>query len=208
MAYFAIMPRDFSRGFIISPPFFGVNMDKKTEFFTAKRVAILGMMTAVAYLLTLLSFPIFPMAPFLMLDFSFSIMLLAGYMLGPLSSLIIVVVVNLLGAIGSSGGITGAVANTVTAMVFVCIPSLVYKYKKGLKWVVLVLFACVLLQCAVALPMNRYVTFYIYHISNPAGLFAEVWWCILLFNFIKGVSNGLITILLYKRLKNLLGKFL
>ena len=183
-------------------------MNKNTEFFTAKRVAILGTMTAVSYLLTLISFPIFPMAPFLMLDFSFAIMLLAGYMLGPLSSLIIVVAVNLLGAIGSSGGITGAIANTVTAMVFVCIPSFIYKYKKGLKYVVVVLLACIILQCAVSLPMNRYVTFYIFHIKDPAGLFAEVWWCILLFNLIKGLSNGLITILLYKRLKNLLGKFL
>ena len=183
-------------------------MGNKTEFFTAKRVAILGTMTAVAYLLTLISFPIFPMAPFLMLDFSFAIMLLAGYMLGPVSSIVIVVVVNLLGAIGSSGGITGAVANTITALVFVVIPSFVYKYKKGLKWVILVLCASILLQSAVSLPMNRYVTFYIYHIGDPAGLFANVWWCILVFNIIKGVTNGLITILLYKRLKNLLGKFL
>ncbi|MBR2337316.1 MAG: ECF transporter S component [Clostridia bacterium] len=183
-------------------------MESKKEFFSAKRIAILGTMTAVAYLLTLISFPIFPMAPFLMLDFSFAIMLLAGYMLGPLSAAIIVVAVNLLGAIGSSGGITGALANTVTATVFVVIPSLVYKYKKGLKWVILVLCACIILQCAVALPMNRYVTFYIFHIEDPAGLFAKVWWCILLFNLIKGVANGLITVLLYKRLKNLLGKFL
>ena len=183
-------------------------MEEKKEFFTAKRVAILGVMTAVAYLLTLVSFPLFPSAPFLMLDFSFSIMLLAGYMLGPLSAVVIVFAVNLLGAIGSSGGLTGALANTVTAVVFVVIPSLAYKYKKGFKWVIIVLSLCILLQCAVSLPMNRYVTFYIFSIKDPAGLFARVWWCILLFNFIKGVATGVITVLLYKRLKNLLGKFL
>ena len=183
-------------------------MERKNNFFSAKRIAILGTMTALSYLLTLVSFPIFPMAPFLMLDFSFAIMLLTGYMLGPISALIIVLVVNLLGAIGSSGGLTGALANTVTAFVFVVIPSLVYKYKKGLKWVIPVLCACVVLQCLISLPMNRYVTFYIFHIKDPAGLFAEVWWCILLFNLIKGVANGLITVLIYKRIKNLLGKFL
>ena len=183
-------------------------MEQNAQKFNAKRVAILGVMSAVAYLFTLISFPIFPMAPFLMLDFSFAIMLLTGYMLGPVSALIIVLVVNLLGAIGSSGGITGALANTVTAMTFVVIPSLIYRYKKGLKWVIPVLLACIILQCLVSLPMNRYVTFYIFNIKDPAGLFAEVWWCILLFNLIKGVANGLITILLYKRLKNLLGKFL
>ena len=31
-------------------------------------------------------------------------------------------------------------------------------YKKGLKWVTIVLSVCVVLQCLVSLPMNRYVT--------------------------------------------------
>ena len=182
----------------------------KNEFFTAKKIATLGVAIALSYLTTLLSFPLFPGTPafFLELDFSFAIMLLTGYILGPISALIIVVITNLLGMIGSTGGITGAVANTVTAIVFVVIPTLVYKKQKGLKWVIIVLAICVLAQALIALPMNRYVTFYIFQIENPADFFGQTWVYILIFNLIKGVANSIITILLYKRLKNLLGKFI
>ena len=183
-------------------------MDKKTEFFTAKRVAILGVMTAVAYLLTILSFPIFPTAPFLKLDFSFAVMLLAGYMLGPLSATIIAIVVNLLGTIGSLGGITGAIANTSTAIVFVVLPALLYKLKKGFKWVVIVLVICSILEIAVALVTNRFINYPLYFNDLAKSQFEMHFWFLLLFNAIKCVSNGLITILLYKRLKNLLHKFI
>ena len=212
----------FRCGFFMPSPFLGVimeqnqqqnlpqNQQKSTQFFTAKRIAILGIATALAYLTTLISFPLFPGTPafFLELDFSFAIMLLTGYILGPISALIIVVITNLLGMIGSSGGFTGAIANTITAIVFVVIPSLVYKKQKGLKWVIVVLAICVLAQALVALPMNRYVTFYIFQIDNPKEFFAQTWWYILIFNLIKGVLNSIITILLYKRLKFLLGKIL
>jgi len=183
-------------------------MEEKKTIFTAKKIALLGVMTALAYGVSMLSFPIFPVAPFLKLDFSFAIMLLVGYMLGPIPATIMVVVVNMLGMIGSDGGIAGAIANTVMAGAYVIIPSALYKYKKGLKWVIAVLGGCILLQAILSLPMNRYVTFIIYQISNPANVFASLWVYILVFNLIKGVSNGIITILLYKRLKNLLHKFL
>ncbi len=185
-------------------------MEEKKKFFSAKRIATLGTAIAISYLTTLLSFPLFPGTPafFLELDFSFAVMLLTGYILGPISSLIIVVITNLLGMIGSTGGITGAVANTVTAIAFVVIPSLVYKKVKGLKWVIIVLSACVIFQALLSLPMNRYVTFYIFQIKNPAEFFKQTWGYILIFNLIKGVLNSIITILLYKRLKNLLGKIL
>ena len=44
--------------------------------------------------------------------------------------------------------------------------------------------------------------------EGAAATFGKVWWMIILFNIIKGVSNSVITILLYKRLRNLLNKFL
>jgi riboflavin transporter FmnP len=196
------------RGFLLIFPLFGGKMDKKTEFFTAKRVAILGTMTAAAYLLTLVSFPIFPVVPFLKLDFSFAVMLLAGYILGPLSAAIMAIVVNLLGAIGSLGGITGAIANTSTALVFVVLPTLVYKWKKGFKWVVIVLTVCSILEIFVALVTNRFINYPLYYKDLAKAQFELQFWFLVAFNAIKCVSNGLITILLYKRLKNLLGKFL
>ena len=48
-------------------------MKERSQFFTAKRVAILGVMIALAYGLSWLKIPM--LLPFLKLDFSFAIML-------------------------------------------------------------------------------------------------------------------------------------
>ena len=44
--------------------------------------------------------------------------------------------------------------------------------------------------------------------DGAAAFFADVWYLIILFNLIKGASNAAITVLLYKRLKKILHKFL
>ncbi len=181
-------------------------MDKNTEFFTAKRVAVLGVMIALCYALTWLKIPM--LLPFLKLDFSFSVMLLTGYILGPLSAEIIVVVVHTLGLIGSDAFGIGEIANFIMANVFVVLPTLIYKYKKGLNWVIIVLAICSVIEIAVALLTNRFITYPLYFNADAKIQFEMHFWLLLLFNAIKCVANGTVTILLYKRLKNLLGKFI
>ena len=181
-------------------------MKERSQFFTAKRVAILGVMIALAYGLSWLKIPM--LLPFLKLDFSFAIMLLVGYMLGPLSAEIIVVIVHVLGLIGSDAFGVGEIANFIMANVFVVLPAFIYKYKKGLKWVVIVLLACSLIEICVALLTNRFITYPLYFKSGAKTQFEMHFWLLLLFNAIKCVANGTVTILLYKRLKNLLGKFI
>ena len=61
---------------------------------------------------------------------------------------------------------------------------------------------------ALSLVTNRYMLLPMYMGSGAEEFFMQVWYYIVLFNVIKGVSNGIITILLYKRLKKLLHKFL
>ena len=181
-------------------------MGKNTEFFTAKKVAILGVMTALCYALTWLKIPM--LLPFLKLDFSFAIMLLTGYILGPLSAEIIVVIVHSLGLIGSDAFGIGEIANFIMANVFVVLPTFIYKYKKGFIWVINVLAMCSILEIVVAHLTNRFITYPLYFKYDAKMQFEMHFWLLLLFNAIKCISNGLITILLYKRLKNLLHKFI
>jgi len=101
-------------------------MEQK-KFFTAKKIAILGVMVGLSYALTWLKIPM--LLPFLKLDFSFAVMLLAGYMLGPLSAEIIVVIVHVLGLIGSDAFGIGEIANFIMANVFVVLPTFIYKYR-------------------------------------------------------------------------------
>ena len=87
------------------------------------------------------------------------------------------------------------------------VPTLVYRYKKGLPTVVWTLAVGVVLQIGAALISNRFVNFPLFMGEGAAEMFAALWWYVVLFNLIKGVAVSLITLLLYKRISWLLDKF-
>ena len=176
--------------------------------FSAKRLALIAVFTALSYGISFLEFPIFPAVSFLKLDFSFAIMLIASYMLGALSGEVIVIVFTLLKLPLSQTGMVGDLANFVMAQFFVVLPSLIYYYRRKFSVVVFSLVVSTAIISALSLVTNRYMLFPLYLGSGSDEFFIKVWYYILLFNVIKGVSNGIITILLYKRLKKILHKFL
>ena len=176
--------------------------------FSAKRLALIAVFTALAYGISFLEFPIFPAVSFLKLDFSFAIMLIASYMLGALSGEVIVVVFALLKLPLSQTGMVGDLANFVMAQFFAVLPSMIYYYRRKFSVVAFSLVGATAIISALSLVTNRYMLLPMYMGSGAEEFFMQVWYYIVLFNVIKGVSNGIITILLYKRLKKLLHKFL
>lgn len=176
--------------------------------FTAKKLALIAAFTALAFGASFLDFPVFPAAPFLKLDFSFAIMLIAAYMLGALSGEMTVIIFTLFRLPLSQTGMIGELANFIMAQFFVVIPSLIYERKRKFSVVTITLTAATLIISAVSLLINRYLLFPFYMQGGAAAFFADVWYLIVLFNLIKGASNAVITMLLYKRLKKILHKFL
>ncbi len=176
--------------------------------FSARRLALIAVFTALAYGISFLEFPIFPAVSFLKLDFSFAIMLIASYMLGALSGEVIVIVFTLLKLPLSQTGMVGDLANFVMAQFFVVMPSLIYYYRRKFSVVIFSLVVATAIVSALSLVTNRYMLLPMYMGSGAEEFFMRVWYYIVLFNVIKGVSNGIITVLLYKRLKKLLHKFL
>ena len=57
--------------------------------FTAKRLSLMAVFTALAYVVSLFDFPIFPAAPFLKLDFGNVFILLISFLLGPVEGMIV-----------------------------------------------------------------------------------------------------------------------
>ena len=176
--------------------------------FTAKKLALIAAFTALAFGASFLDFPVFPAAPFLKLDFSFAIMLIAAYMLGALSGEMTVIIFTLFRLPLRQTGMIGELANFIMAQFFVVIPSLIYERKRKFSVVTITLTAATLIISAVSLLINRYLLFPFYMQGGAAAFFADVWYLIVLFNLIKGASNAVITVLLYKRLKKILHKFL
>lgn len=183
-------------------------MEKSNQIFTGRRIALAAMFTAVAYGLSFLEFPIFPTAPFLKLDFSFSVQLIGAYMLGPVLGEMIVLIVQLLRLLTSSTGGVGELANFVAATCFVFVPSLIYVFKKGLPTVFISLIIGTVLQIGASLLSNRFLTFPLYMGDGAQAAFSSMFWFIVAFNAIKCAANAIITLLLYKRLKKLFNIFL
>ncbi len=181
------------------------DLPKKKSPFTAKKLALIAAFTALAFGASFLDFPIFPAAPFLKLDFSFAIMLIAAYMLGALSGEIIIVAFTLFRLPFTQTGMIGEFANFIMAQFFVFLPSLFYGFKRKFSVVAITLCLATLVVSGIALIVNEYLLFPLYGMES---LFADVWYMILLFNLIKGASNAVITVSLYKRLKKILHKFL
>lgn len=173
-----------------------------------KKIVGTAMLAALAYAVSFLEFPIFPAAPFLKLDFSMVFILLSGFLFGPIFGVSAGAVKELVCFFtkSSTGGI-GEIANFLITMGFILIPTIVYKFKKGLGTVIITLLLGTLVQAIVALFANRFINFPLYMGDMAKEYFYKLWYFILFFNLIKSFAVSVVTVLLYKRISNLLKKY-
>ena len=180
---------------------------KKEGVFTAKKVAVMAVFTALAYAVSLLDFPVFPAASFLKLDFGNVFILLVGFLFGPVEGIVVCVIKEAIHVpFGTTGGV-GELANVILTVSFLLIPSLVYRFKKGLKVVIPSLAAAIVLTTGMGLITNRFLLFPLYMGAGAGAAFASLWYYIVFFNLIKGAAIALVTCLLYKRLSRFLSRF-
>lgn len=66
------------------------------KMFSAKRIALMAIFTALSFVVSMLEFPIFPQAEFLKLDFGNVFIMLIGFLLGPVEGMIVLVIKELL----------------------------------------------------------------------------------------------------------------
>lgn len=181
-------------------------MQKRT-YFNAKTIATVAMFSALAFGVGLLEFPIFPMTPYFKLDFSFAVLLIASFCLGPIAGEIASALSIALHLFVSSSGGAGELSNFILAQFFVVLPSIAYKYRRKFSTVAVVMPIATVITSLFALINNRFLIFPIYMGGGAAGEFRKVWGFALAFNLIKCVANTAVTLLLYKRLSVLLHKF-
>ncbi len=183
---------------------------KKYNFarrFSAKRLAIMAVSVALAYVVSLFDFPLFPAAPYLKLDFGNVFILLIAFLFGPIEGVIVCALKECLRIVGSSSGGVGELANIFVTCSYILLPSVVYRFKKGLKWVIPCLVGACVIATGVALFTNRFINFPLYMGAEAASVFAQAFWLIVLFNLIKTATISVMTLLLYKRLSNFLKKW-
>ena len=145
----------------------------RKKYFSASTIAKLAMFAALAFGVSYLEFPIFPAAPFLQLDFSCVFVLLGGFMFGPVAAIIISGVKECLRLFTTSTAGIGELANFIVTVSFVLIPTLVYRFKKGLPTVIVTLVVGCLIQVGVGLLTNRYINFPLFMQEVSAAMFAH-----------------------------------
>jgi len=172
------------------------------------KLAKMALMVAVSVICTFIHFPILPMAPFLEFEVSDIPILIAAFVFGPLSGLVIGVVSILLHDLmmGPSSGPYGTIMHIIAVAVFVLVAGAIYNKFKTKKGGLLALIIGGLCMTAVMIPANLLVTPLFLGMPVEA-VQAMILPAILPFNLLKVAINTVVVFFLYKRLSPFLHKW-
>lgn len=173
-----------------------------------KNLVMIGVMSALAFALTCLGnlIPI-KVAGFLDYDPKDIIIVIAGFILGPISALAITLVTATLELITiSQTGFIGFVMNIISTSFFVVPATLIYQKKRTLFGAIVGLAVGVLSMC-VAMMLWNYLITPLYMAGTTREMIAKMLPTVFLpFNLIKGTANASLAMLSYKPLVNALRK--
>ena len=186
-------------------------------------VVKIAILSALAAIIMLFEFPL-PFAPgFYKLDLSEVVILMGGFAMGPIASIIIELIKNIINIIlnGTTTAFIGEFANFITGCALVVPASIIYKYNKSLKGAIISLVTGSLSLALVGSLINYFVLIpafsKFYHMEldkivsagssvNPlvTDLKTLVVFAVAPFNLVKGILCSLLNLLLYKRVSKLL----
>ena len=170
----------------------------KQSKFSARYMAAVAMFAAVSYVAVLISKAIPNVLGFLSYEPKDAFVVIAGMLYGPLTSVLISVIVSFIEMITiSATGPYGFLMNIVSTCAFAVPAALLYQRYRSMKGAIGGLALGVVVMAAVMVLWNYIITpFYMgVERSVVAGMLATVF---LPFNLVKGLTNAGITLLLYK----------
>jgi riboflavin transporter FmnP len=169
-----------------------------TKKITTKDLVVCGLFCAIAYVFTYIGRIIPQFQGFLSLDPKDSIIVIAGFALGPWATIAISIVVAFIESVSnSSTQLIGFIMNVISSVSFAFLPSLLYKKNRKFKTAIIGMLISTLVTVAVMLLWNYLITPVYQGVprSVVAGMLLPVF---LPFNAIKCAMNMVLVILLYK----------
>ena len=166
---------------------------------STRSLTTLAMLTAIAYVVMILSKMLPQVSGFLQLDLKDTIICIGGFLFGPLSAAVISIVVAVVEMFTySDTGIIGCIMNMLATCAFTCTASFVYARVRTKKGAVLGLSLAVAVLVAVMLLWNYLITpLYMTNFSR-AEIAAMLPTIFLPFNLVKGGLNMALILLIYK----------
>ncbi len=166
-----------------------------------KKITTIGMFCAIAYVMVaLIRIPIVPAVPFLHYEPKDVIIAMAGFIYGPVASLLISVITAFLEMVTfSSTGIWGFVMNVLSSCSFACVAALIYHKRKSFARAALSLLCGAAVMVALMMLWNYLIT--PIYMGYPREAVADMLLpAFLPFNAIKGGLNAVFTLVLYQPL--------
>lgn len=194
------------------------------SIYNAKELVKISMLTAVAVALMYLEIPLAFFPAFLKIDLSDLPALVGGFAMGPLASILIELVKNIIHFIiknDGTGGV-GNLANFAVGIAFVVPASMVYFKMKSKKGALIGMGVGIAAMIIIASIVNYYILIPLYvkmyFNNNISGLFAVVQqankaivdvkgyilYAVVPFNAIKALGVSVVTLLIYKKLSPIL----
>lgn len=170
-----------------------------------KTMVLLAMLTAISFLLVALVRV--PVVLFLSYEPKDVVITIGGFLLGPMASFVISLVVSLLEMFTiSTTGPIGAVMNLLSSCAFACTAAVIYKRKRTLGGAVLGLAAGSVAMVGIMLLWNYLITPLYMTGTSRSDVAAMLVPVFLPFNALKAGFNTALTLLLYKPLVSALRK--
>ena len=170
-----------------------------------KTMVLLAMLAAIAFLLVALIR--IPVVMFLSYEPKDVVIAIGGFLLGPMASFVISVVVSFLEMVTiSSTGPIGAVMNLLSTCSFACTAAIIYKRKRTLGGAVIGLLSGSVVMVGVMLLWNYLITPLYMTGTSRSDIAAMLIPVFLPFNALKAGFNTALTLLLYKPLVSALRK--
>lgn len=190
--------------------------NKKVRVITGTAV-----LTAVAFALQFLEFPIPIIPSFIKLDFSDLPALIGAFTYGPLAGVLIQLLKNLLHMPFSSSMFIGELSNFLLGASFVLVAGLIYKHKKTKKNAVIAGICAAIAMGAVCLPLNYFIVYPLYYnvLGFPEEAVLQMYQAILpkvkniaqallIFNVpfttVKALISVIVSVIIYKPISPLL----
>lgn len=197
---------------------------RRSGSLSARNMAVAGMLSAVAFVLMFLDFPI-PMLipPFVKMDFSDLPALLGAFALGPVYGVLISLLKNILHIViaGTTTACAGELGNFLMGAVFAASAGWIYSKKKDRKGALIAALLGALIMGILSVPINYFVTYpaYIQFYGMSAESILQMYQlilpsmknltqCLIVFNapftLMKGLFDVVLCFLIYKPLSPIL----
>lgn len=165
---------------------------------TTKKITTIGMLCALALIVNvLIHFPLVPAVSFLSYDPKDIIIVIGGFIYGPLSALVMSVITSFLEIMYRGGTLLDVLMNVISTCTFACTAAWIYK-QKHTRQGALCGFLVGTICCVLSMMLWNYIVTPIYFGMPREAVAAMLIPGILPFNVLKCAMNAGITLFLYK----------